>query len=115
MKNYSKIILAGFIVFVLATILATGCYFILHLSQEFQFDNLMKILTQVGLLSGTVTLLTYVLLNISLRKIKDTGFRSFVVVALIFFYLAFVGLLILNMIFYQLDNPYPFIKYLIEI
>ncbi|WP_312389941.1 hypothetical protein [Chryseobacterium sp.] len=115
MKSKFRLIISSLIIFIVSVIFSVCGYFALHLSQEFSLKNINKIIVEVGLISGIVTTVIYLLITLCIRTVKDNGFRSFLIVVLMVFYLAFVCILTLNMVFYQLDNPNSFVKYFMEL
>lgn len=115
MKNTRKLAIVSIAIFLLS--MAAGCYWyiLLHYSREHDLKNISKIIMQVGWVTGLVTTIIFLLINWCIRKIKDQGLRTFLVIVLIIFFIVFVYHLTLNMVFYQTDSPYSFIQSLMEL
>ncbi len=114
MKNPKRLALFSIIIFIVSTAAASYWYIQLHYYREHDLDNLSTIITQVGLVSGAITTLIFVLISQVVKRIKDKGLRSFLVVILVIFFIVFVYHLTLNMVFYHTDSTQSFIGSLLE-
>ncbi|WP_346986261.1 hypothetical protein [Chryseobacterium sp. POE27] len=114
MKNQKKLALFSFIIFIISTAAASYWYILLHYYREHDLENISTIITQVGLVAGAITTFIFFLINLCIKKIKDKGLRSFLVVILVIFFIVFVYHLTLNMVFYHTDSPQSFIESLME-
>lgn len=114
MGKSKKPIIISIIIFVLSVAAASYWYIQLHYYREHDLENLSTIITQVGLVSGAMTTLIFILINLAVKKIKDKGLRAFLVALLIILFIVFVYHLTLNMVFYHTDSQKSFIESLME-
>lgn len=114
MRKSKKPAIISIIVFVLSVAAASYWYIVLHYYREHDLKNISTIITQVGLVSGAVTTLIFILINLVVKKIKDKGLRAFLVALLVISFIVFVYHLTLNMVFYHTDSPKTFLQSLLE-
>lgn len=110
-----KLGIISVIIFTVAAIAATLWYISLHSAQDYNVQDITKTFLQVGLISACITTLFFLLIYLSIKNVKDKGFRFFLISIIIIFFLAFVWQLTLNMVFYQMDSPQSFVKYFLEL
>lgn len=114
MGKSRKTVIISIIVFVLSVAAASYWYIQLHYYREHDLKNISTIITQVGLISGAITTLIFVLINQVIKKVKDKGLRAFLVTLLIIIFIVFVYHLTLNIVFYHTDSQQSFIESLME-
>lgn len=115
MKNNKKLIIISLLIFIFSTIATSYWYILLHYSREHDLENITTIVTQIGLIGGFFTTFIFLLINLCIRKIRNKGFRAFLIIILIIFFIVFVYHLTLNMVFYHTDSPHSFLKSLMEL
>jgi len=103
------------IVFAVAAVAATVWYISLHASQGYDLQTITRVFLQIGWVSACITTLFFLLIILCMKKIKDKGLRFFLIFTIVIFFLAFVWQLTLNMVFYQMDAPEPFVKFLFDL
>lgn len=114
MKNSRKLIIISIIIFILFTAATSFLYVLLHYLGDYSFKNVLKIITQIGLVGGIGTTVIFLLMNRVVRKVSSGLLRALLIILLILLFLLLFYQITWNIIFYQLDDPRSFISYLIE-
>jgi hypothetical protein len=115
MKNNKKSVLISLGIFIIGTIGMT-CLFILFDSLiELNLKNITKIVTQVGVVGGTVFTSIFILTYFLIKKIKNIWLltSSFIVLLIFIIFLAYW--FFLAMIYFSLEDSKSFLSILFQI
>lgn len=85
-----------------------------HILMKSDASSIVKVLSQVGLPAGIITVIIFLLVVFCLKKIKNP-FLITLTMSLVFVLFVFLSYwFILHMVFYEIDGKEPFINGLLQ-
>lgn len=115
MKNSKKLVLISFVLFILGTIGMTYLYFLFDSLMELNLKNITKIVTQVGVVGGTVFTTIFMLTYYLIKKIKNIWLLTISFIGLFIFIIFLAYWFFLAMMRFSLEDSKSFLSILFQI
>lgn len=114
MKNIQKFTIINLLIFILLAVAITSWYILsLNYLEEYDFTDIIRIFTQIGLVGAIIPSLTIALMNYFIIKIKSKLLIFFLALILIIFLIFQIYWITTNLFFYDINGPQSFLMSLL--
>lgn len=115
MNNTQKLVLVTFSIFIFSTICMSAWYVSLHKHAELNAKNVIKIVTNIGLVGAIIPTILFTLLYYLVKQMTSKLLLTFLILVLFVFLMVSIYHITLVMVFYQLDDSKSFLQSFMEI
>lgn len=115
MSNIKKLLTIGLSIFILCLIGMIFWYFSLHKYQKFNFNDILKIITKIGLISAIIPSILIFLMYYLKKKMTNTSILIILIIQLLLLLIFSFFRLSLVMTFYNVNDSKSFLQTLMGI